>query len=184
MGTRNLTMVICDKETKVAQYGQWDGYPSGQGATILKFLQNNDLKLFKTKIRDTAFLTEEEIDKINKEGDWINKYPYLSRNVGGSILQYIYDNPPLKLVNQEKFAADSLFCEWAYVIDLDLDTFEIYEGFYKEPLDDKERFYKFESIIKNSEYHPVKCVKIYSLENLPTEDKFLSDLEYKEESKD
>ena len=36
MGTRNLTKVI-DKNgvTKVAQYGQWDGYPSGQGVNAL-----------------------------------------------------------------------------------------------------------------------------------------------------
>jgi len=27
MGTRHLTMVIQNKEPKVAQYGQWDGYP-------------------------------------------------------------------------------------------------------------------------------------------------------------
>jgi len=38
MGTRNLTMVISDGKTKIAQYGQWDGYPSGQGADILAFL--------------------------------------------------------------------------------------------------------------------------------------------------
>lgn len=30
MGTRNLTMLISDGETKVAQYGQWDGYPGEQ----------------------------------------------------------------------------------------------------------------------------------------------------------
>jgi hypothetical protein len=38
MGTRHLIKVIYNKETKVAQYGQWDGYPDGQGLTILNFL--------------------------------------------------------------------------------------------------------------------------------------------------
>lgn len=37
MGTRGLTMVICDGETKVAQYGQWDHYPEGNGITCLEF---------------------------------------------------------------------------------------------------------------------------------------------------
>ena len=40
MGTRNLTMVIQNQETKIAQYGQWDGFPDGQGITILTFLQD------------------------------------------------------------------------------------------------------------------------------------------------
>ena len=41
MGTRNLTMVINQKgEKKVAQYGQWDGYPSGVGVSVLNFLKN------------------------------------------------------------------------------------------------------------------------------------------------
>ena len=39
MGTRNLTAVMIDGEYKVAQYGQWDGYPSGQGLTCLHFLR-------------------------------------------------------------------------------------------------------------------------------------------------
>lgn len=38
MGTRHLIEVVVDGQIKVAQYGQWDGYPSGQGVDVLKFL--------------------------------------------------------------------------------------------------------------------------------------------------
>lgn len=31
MGTRNLTAVYLDGEYKIAQYGQWDGYPKDKG---------------------------------------------------------------------------------------------------------------------------------------------------------
>jgi hypothetical protein len=51
MGTRNLTMVISKGEYKIAQYGQWDGYPSGQGSVVLNFLMNLDVDL--NKFRDT-----------------------------------------------------------------------------------------------------------------------------------
>lgn len=58
MGTRNLTMVIDRKgEIKVAQYGQWDGYPSGQGATILEFAKDKE-KMSKL---------EKELEKMAEE---------------------------------------------------------------------------------------------------------------------
>lgn len=43
MGTRNLTMVQFNNEIKVAQYGQWDGEPDGQGATVLEFCSNKKI---------------------------------------------------------------------------------------------------------------------------------------------
>ena len=52
MGTRNLTMVISNGETKVAQYGQWDGYPSGNGVIVLEFLTSTNLEEFKNKLND------------------------------------------------------------------------------------------------------------------------------------
>ena len=55
MGTRNLTMVISENKTKVAQYGQWDGYPEGQGKTILKFLKRCDLKIFEERLKKSIF---------------------------------------------------------------------------------------------------------------------------------
>ena len=57
MGTRNLTMVIDQKgKKKVAQYGQWDGYPSGVGANVLKFLENKELvEKLKTNLQKVRF---------------------------------------------------------------------------------------------------------------------------------
>ena len=40
MGTRNLTIVFMDGKYRVAQYGQWDGYPEGQGLTCLRFVRD------------------------------------------------------------------------------------------------------------------------------------------------
>ena len=50
MGTRNLTMVYLNGEYKVAQYGQWDGYPEATGCLILKFLTGVKLDYFKKAI--------------------------------------------------------------------------------------------------------------------------------------
>ena len=46
MGTRHLICVVKDNEYKLAQYGQWDGYPEGQGVNILRFLRDFDRDVF------------------------------------------------------------------------------------------------------------------------------------------
>ncbi len=63
MGTRHLTMVVKDGQTKVAQYGQFDGYLSGAGVAILKFLKMVDMKKFRKKLDNVSFYTNEELDK-------------------------------------------------------------------------------------------------------------------------
>ena len=61
-------------------------------------------------------------------------------------------------------------CEWAYIVDLDKNTFEIYEGFNKTALNESDRFYSITK--KDNEYHPVKLIKSYSLQELPTSTEF------------
>lgn len=192
MGTRNLTMVISERETKIAQYGQWDGYPSGQGSTALSFLLSCDLDKFKEKLSLCRFIDnsprkqkeiENFLNKIGSKNGWMTmeqsekyhkKYPFLTRDNGATILQLVYESDDkLKwLNNSEEFAADSLFCEWAYVIDLDKNTFEVYEGFNQTPLTENDRFYKLKG---ENDYHPIKMIRMYDLNNLPTVTKFLND---------
>ena len=38
------------------------------------------------------------------------------------------------MIDSHAFLADSLFCEWAYVINLDNSQFEVYRGFNQDPM--------------------------------------------------
>ena len=55
MGTRNLTVVVQNQEVKVAQYGQFDGFPDSLGIKLLKFFSNpentENLKEILPKVR-------------------------------------------------------------------------------------------------------------------------------------
>lgn len=177
MGTRNLTIVHSNGEYKVAQYGQWDGYPEGLGVQLLKYLKGININELRNAVNDCTYLSKEDFDEINKNIDearkdnprfsWQKFYPELSRDTGGDILELIMFKNKTKLQNSLNFAADSLFCEWAYVIDLDKNTYEVYEGFNKEPLDESERFY-FLTPIAEKEYreNPKNIILLNLLQNI------------------
>lgn len=196
MGTRNLTIVKHNGEYKVAQYGQWDGYPSGQGAIALEFSHRltavNTLMEFTRKVDAVRVASAEymnDIDRRVKSGeieDWRESYPELSRDTCAKILDMILERPAgLILQDDINFAADSLFCEWAYVIDLDEKTFEAYVGFNETPLDSNDRFYFLMDKRPRDyqkEFYPIKLYPgaRWSLNNLPTQDEFLSTFDQEE----
>ena len=183
MGTRNLTCVVLNDEYRVAQYGQWDGYPSGQGVNILEFLKTDFNKdEFIKNLEEWEVLTEEEI-KEKYEGESIAS---LSRDVGSNIL-YAIQNDTLKdkvLFLSTEFAQDSLFCEWAYVLNLDTDELEVFQGFNTTPLSKSDRFYnsdfKAQETSDGSEYHPVKLLHVFDIQNLPFSKDFVEILEPRE----
>ena len=76
------------------------------------------------------------------------------------------------LKNDLDFASDGLFCEWAYVIDLDTRRFEVYTGFHKEPLTEKDRFYFLKDKEENG-YSGVHMVFSWSIDDLPTDEVFI-----------
>lgn len=185
MGTRNLTCAVVNGEYKVAQYGQWDGYPDGQGITILDFLRVTNLDILKNQIVNCTYFADDELEELwtavvgtpdeiipgfvdKAQSDmFYRQYPHLSRDVAGKIFSHIYNEDGyIKLKNGLEFAADSLFCEWAYVVDFDKQTFEVYKGWNKIPLTEEDRFYNLTQFC-DAGYYPVKLVASFPLDNLP-----------------
>jgi hypothetical protein len=68
MGTRHLICVYLNNNCKVANYGQWDGYPGGQGLDCLKFLRSKSFN--KEKFIENLNLIVEPSEK-DVEADFI-----------------------------------------------------------------------------------------------------------------
>ena len=124
MGTRNLTKVIDrNGEIKVAQYGQWDGYPSGQGVNALLHAYNH--KQIEKGLDKVRWATQEQLDAINNDlSNWTTDfnfsemYPTLSRDTCADILGYVaWSLGEVLLVDNSEFENDDLFCEGVYTID-------------------------------------------------------------------
>jgi hypothetical protein len=158
MGTRNLTVVKnLEGTTKIAQYGQWDGYPSYSGIQALNFLRdkvNRDNLL--VELQNVQFISDEECDQLYKQfetTDWENKdflnaYPGLHRDTGIKILEVVANSTDtIKTIDNTDFANDSLFCEGIYEVDFSTNKF-------------------------TSNFNDI--VAMYDLDNLPTDEEYLS----------
>lgn len=205
MGTRNLTCVMIDGKYKIAQYGQWDGYPSGQGITILDFIfDKRNVKLLRDALVKVRFFDLEGRDKEmlasydKNSPEWFSDpdnrteeqkrwfKTYISRDIGGDILEAVANSKDNEIIikNSIGFAGDSLFCEYCYVVDLDKNTFEIFEGFNHDVVKNG-RFVSGDKTLENTDgYEPVGLIKSYSLDELPSNNEFLVDTEPKDEEEE
>lgn len=185
MGTRNLVSVYVDGVPVVAQYGQWDGYPGGQGRVVLDFCRKylktpEGREAFKTKLRQCRWLREGEaaefLQKIGvgegafmsmaQAGQYDDQFPYQSRDIGAKILGMVRDAPgEVVLQNSTSFAGESLFCEYAYVVDITEAKLEAYVGFQKSPPPEGERF---ANAPRDGDYYPVRLARSWDLGKLPT----------------
>jgi hypothetical protein len=127
MGTRGLTKVIKNDKVVVAQYGQWDHYPSGQGLTALNFLRDEaNVEKLEKGLYWLYETNEEDIEKtIERTGDnFQTAYPSLIRDTGAEILGLIANaKGALPVLLNTDFENDELFCEGVFTVDLDKKTF-------------------------------------------------------------
>jgi len=156
MGTRNLTLVKnLEGITKIAQYGQWDGYPEHSGITALVFLRdkvNRDNLL--VELQQVEFIDEEEANDIYESFDhddndptkYLNSYPGLHRDTGIDILKVVANTMnTIKTIDNSEFAKDTLFCEGIYEVDFSTNKFiSIY--------DDNKVSYDLDELPSDEEY--------------------------------
>lgn len=102
---------------------------------ILDRLEELDQKALEESRTDRGFRDIYSYGKSPLSSNW----PSLSREAGADILRIIAQ-PTLKAAEKKRvpilkeleFVNDDLFCEWAYVVDLDKDAFEVFHGSQKK----------------------------------------------------
>jgi len=187
--TQSLTAVFYKGQYRIAHWGSWDGYPEGHGLTALEFIRDQmDYDKFTDKLMKLRELSDADRARIAEmmEDDFERQYPHLTQDGDGSeILSVVQDGEDgLPLNNWIYSVGDSSYWQWAYVIDFDKGTFEVYRGFNLEKLDPSERFAnaKVEEgsrrypVLRDRDYQPIKFVTSWRLDALPTNEKFLLEL--------
>lgn len=143
MGTRGAYGFIKNKEMKVS-YNHFDSYLEGLGNNMVDFVKNTSKEQL-NEIYDEIILVKEnekpnkkqneEITKFlekyslencineenfgNRQRDWY----YLLRNCQGE--PNLFKEGLKYMTDDKEFLEDNLFCEYAYLIDLDNDKFII-----------------------------------------------------------
>jgi len=159
MGTRGLYGIRKDKRDYLT-YNHYDSYPSVLGLQWLRFahtalvaskftLDDFVSRIVLVKEEDTpnkeqiALCRKLELSDLSvserNENDWY----CLLRNLQGNTDKYIelmaHPDVPIFMIDNHEFIRDSMYCEHAYIINLDTDMFEYWRGFQKEP--DKDNRY-------------------------------------------
>jgi hypothetical protein len=178
MGTRGFITFVVDGEEKTA-YNHFDSYPDGLGVDVLKWLHaaRDSVSALRDQAKALRVVdpestpTAEDIERLHKYADprvssqRLDEWYVLLRDTQG--------NPHAMLdagviEDASGFPADSLFAEWGYVVDLDAEVFEVYQGFQRAQ-HSKGRFARLDG---DNGYYPVAKVRSWAFHELPTVEDF------------
>jgi hypothetical protein len=176
--------------TEVASlFHQYDGYPEGYGQEILRFLlEPGNIELLKEGLRYITTLTdvgiEEIYDTVRQEvesgpyaenmsvhhiatvvdQEVASRWPSLSYDAGAKILEIVTQGTAEKRVFIVQKLGITDDYEWAYVVDLDQNTFEVFGGFESKEKAPTTRF----NNVGGSEDPVPALIKTFSFSQLPT----------------
>jgi len=185
LGTRGLvTFVTTDGVIKSA-YNQYDSYPSGVGKDVLSFVRKatttenikavtrliDNLTVVSQKVEPTA----QQISELSMFADTkvstgeLSEWYVLLRRTQGNPAMILYSG---HVEDMTDFGKDSLFCEWAYAINMQDNTFEVYQGFQRET--PKHGIWAGLGQTKDTGYAGVERIGVWSLSSLPTDEEFFA----------
>ena len=154
MGTRGCYGFVVNGEEKLA-YNHFDSYPSCLGDNMITFLRETPLDEVR-EIAERIVLVEEQSEPTDDQITTCNTLGFtdlkvstqsatdwycLLRQIQGELNPY-KDEQFVWMIDSHEFLTCSLFCEWAYIINLDTGKLEVYRGFNKNP-DAMGRYAKF-----------------------------------------
>jgi len=141
MGTRGAYGFRVGGIDKVT-YNHYDSYPSGLGRQIVEFINRSSIGELEEAganivlVNESATPTMEQIMECGKYFDSgvstgnIEDWYCLLRKMQGDLTPY---KEGFKyMIDSSGFLSNSLFCEWAYIINLDSQKLEVYKGFNKD----------------------------------------------------
>ena len=173
MSTRGGYGFYRDSVDKIT-YNHFDSYPSYLGENFKKFIQNNSIEELNILFDSIVLLNED--DKVDEEikticiknelyDDSVRSgidYYSLLRNLQGNF-EKLKDVP--YMIDYKEFLGHSLFCEWAYVFNLDTNKLEVYKGSQKELNENR-----FKDFVSGNRYYNVKLIKEIPYEELESFD--------------
>ena len=188
MGTRGLFGLRKNNKDKT-MYNHFDSYPSCLGEEMVEYVKKHS-KEEMTTLYDKLIMVDEEFntsqfteEQKEKYKEFMKKNDFFSHTIDGTKTAenitmycflhefqgklYKYDEYPEidLMIDNNNFIKCSLFCEWAYIINLDTEKLEIWEGF-QEKSQENNRY----GIEKDNGFYPCALVKEIDIEKIKLED--------------
>lgn len=177
MGTRGAYGFYKNGIDKIT-YNHFDSYPEGLGKEIVRFCKETSIQEM-NEIFDRIELVDESMsptpEQIERNKDHfvpaildngsktMHNWYWLLRGAQNGL--DAWKNGLIYMIDSAQFLQDSLFCEWAYVINLDKNVLEVYKGFQKTP--QRNRYYRAESYDEDSDYYNCALIAEFPLNNIP-----------------
>lgn len=157
MSTRGVFIIRKDGMDK-GQRISCDVYPGGAGQDVIDLVKTTDLSVL------YELMTEyDDMDIPEDEGSDIGEPEPFSYD---SCMLSVKRKLPLPVSTSAlEYIKNSLFCEYAYVIDLDQNQLLFFVGFQKQPQESNP--YGTEALVpygQKTEYYPCRMVSVFELE--------------------